>query len=90
MSLTWLLERVRRPGVPSLRTVDALGARLRFRTFDEFIERWVWKCGFLDEYRDVESLAQSVLEGLPAEGVVRVEPSFLRATPRGTAWRRPG
>jgi len=48
MSLTWLLERVRRPGVPSLRTVDALGARLRFRTFDEFIERWVWKCGFLD------------------------------------------
>jgi len=28
-----------------LRTLTELRARLRYRSFDEFIERWVWKCG---------------------------------------------
>jgi len=75
MALPWLLERVRRRegGVASL---EALRARLAFGTFDEFIERWVWKCGFLDRYEDFESLAESVLDALAGLGVVHVEPSI--------------
>jgi adenosine deaminase len=57
-------------------TLEALRGRLAFRTFDEFIERWVWKCGFLDRYEDFESLAETVLTGLAAQGVVHVEPSI--------------
>lgn len=75
MGLAWLLARVqRRAGGPA--TVAELEGRLGFRTFDDFIERWVWKCGFLDRYADFESLAESVLEDLAARGVVHVEPSF--------------
>jgi adenosine deaminase len=75
MGLPWLLARARRrAGGPT--TLAELESRLAFRTFDEFIERWVWKCGFLDRYEDFESLAASVLEALAAEGVVHVEPSF--------------
>ena len=62
MSHPWLLERIRRRPAAGVTTLEALGARLAFRTFDEFIERWVWKCGFLDRYEDFEALAESVLE----------------------------
>ncbi len=75
MALPWLLERVRRRD-PAVATVEALRARLAFRTFGEFIDRWVWKCGFLDRYEDFESLAESVLTDLAAQGVVHVEPSI--------------
>lgn len=76
MAAPWLLERVRRRPAAGVATLEALGARLAFRTFDEFIERWVWKCGFLDRYADFESLAESVLTDLAAQGVVHVEPSI--------------
>jgi adenosine deaminase len=75
MALPWLLERVhRREGAGT--TLETIRARLAFRTFAEFIERWVWKCGFLDRYEDFESLAESVLGGLAEVGVVHVEPSI--------------
>jgi adenosine deaminase len=76
MSHPWLLERVRRRPAAGVATLEALGQRLAFRTFDEFIERWVWKCGFLDRYEDFEALAESVLGELATEGVVHVEPSI--------------
>jgi adenosine deaminase len=76
MSLPWLLERITRRRAPPLATLAELKARLRYRTFAEFIEAWVWKCGFLDRYADFESLAESVLRGLAEDGVVHVEPSF--------------
>jgi adenosine deaminase len=76
MAAPWLLERVRRRPAAGVATLEALRARLAFRTFDEFIERWVWKCGFLDRYEDFESLAESVLADLAAQGVVHVEPSI--------------
>jgi adenosine deaminase len=75
MAIPWLLERVRRRD-PSVTTAEALRARLAFRTFDEFIACWVWKCGFLDRYEDFESLAESVLSDLAAQGVIHVEPSI--------------
>jgi adenosine deaminase len=75
MALPWLLERVLRRPAPPVRTLEGLAARLAFRDFDGFIRAWVWKCGFLDRYGDFESLAESVLTGLAAEGVVHVEPS---------------
>ena len=76
MSHPWLLERIRRRPAAGVTTLEALGQRLAFRTFDEFIERWVWKCGFLDRYEDFEALAESVLGELAAQGVVHVEPSI--------------
>ena len=76
MSLPWLLERVRHRGDAAVRSIDDLRGRLAFRTFDEFIGCWVWKCGFLDRYADFESLAESVLGGLAELGVVHVEPSI--------------
>jgi adenine deaminase len=75
MAIPWLLERVRRRDA-GVTTPEALRARLAFRTFGDFIERWVWKCGFLDRYEDFESLAESVLTDLAAQGVVHVEPSI--------------
>ena len=75
MAIPWLLERVRRRDA-GVTTPEALRARLAFRTFGEFIERWVWKCGFLDRYEDFESLAESTLSDLAAQGVVHVEPSI--------------
>jgi adenosine deaminase len=75
MAIPWLLERVRRRD-PGVTTPEALRARLAFRTFDEFLACWVWKCGFLDRYEDFESLAESVLTDLAAQGVVHVEPSI--------------
>jgi adenosine deaminase len=75
MALPWLLERVRRRDGAGV-TLEMLRARLAFRTFGEFIECWVWKCGFLDRYADFESLAESVLRGLAEVGVVHVEPSI--------------
>jgi adenosine deaminase len=79
MSLAWLLPRVRRRRDAAVRTLAELEARLAYRSFEEFIERWVWKCGFLDRYEDFESLAESVLEDLAAQGVAHVEPSFSPA-----------
>jgi adenosine deaminase len=76
MSLPWLLERVQRRGASGIGSVAELRDRLAFRTFDEFIGCWVWKCGFLDRYADFESLAESVLADLAAQGVVHVEPSI--------------
>jgi adenosine deaminase len=76
MAVPWLLERVRRRPAAGMATLEALREHLAFRTFDEFIERWVWKCGFLDRYEDFESLAESVLTDLAAQGVVHVEPSI--------------
>ena len=76
MSHAWLLERTRRRPAGAVTTLEDLRARLTFRTFDEFIGCWVWKCGFLDRYEDFESLAESVLAGLAADGVVHVEPSI--------------
>jgi adenosine deaminase len=76
MALPWLLERVRRRPGAAVASLAALRERLAFRTFDEFIERWVWKCGFLDRYEDFEHLAESVLADLAALGVVHVEPSI--------------
>jgi adenosine deaminase len=76
MSLPWLLERIGRVPDPPCRTLGELEARLRYRDFAEFIERWVWKCAFLDRYADFESLAESVLGDLAAQGVVHAEPFF--------------
>jgi adenosine deaminase len=76
MAVPWLLDRVGRRPDAGVATLEALRARLAFRTFDEFIERWVWKCGFLDRYEDFESLAESVLGDLAQLGVVHVEPSI--------------
>ena len=76
MSLPWLLERIGRVPDPPCRTLAELEARLSYRSFAEFIERWVWKCGFLDRYADFDSLAESVLRDLAAQGVVHVEPFF--------------
>ena len=61
---------------PGRRREGELESRLRYRSFAEFIEAWVWKCGFLDRYADFESLAESVLRGLAEIGVVHVEPTF--------------
>jgi adenosine deaminase len=75
MPRAWLLERVRRRDA-SIGSLADLDARLAFDTFAEFIERWGWKCGFLDRYADFESLAESVLTDLADHGVVHVEPFF--------------
>src|SRR5262249_35749614 len=74
MAIPWLLERVRRRD-PEV-SLEALRTRLALRTFGEFIDRWVWKCGFPDRYEDLEPLADSVRTDPAAQGVVHVEPSI--------------
>jgi adenosine deaminase len=58
------------PGVPSL---DALPGRFVYRDFPDFIDRWIWKHGFLREAEDVELIAAAVAAELVRQRIVYAE-----------------
>jgi adenosine deaminase len=58
------------PGVP---TLDALPGRFVYRDFPDFIDRWVWKQGFLREAEDLELIAAAVAGELARQRIVYAE-----------------
>jgi len=60
-------------GHPDVPTVEALGARFRYRDFTHFIDTWVWKNQFLREYEDFTFVAAEVARDLASQNVVYAE-----------------
>jgi adenosine deaminase len=72
--LETLLGFIQRAGSePGIRTVDDLRQRLAYRDFQNFLETWVWKNGFVAEEEDFRTMAYEVLRDLAADNVRHVE-----------------
>ena len=61
------------PAVPSRR---ALIDHLRYTSFPDFIDTWVWMTGFIRSYDDFTRLAEDVAAGLARQNIVYAEASF--------------
>ncbi|MBN2380617.1 adenosine deaminase [candidate division WOR-3 bacterium] len=65
---------IRKKGTePSIRTLEDLRARLRYRDFHHFIETWIWKNSFITESSDFEEIAYQVLHSLKEQNVKYIE-----------------
>ena len=71
-------------GDPRVPTQEALAGHFVYRDFPEFIDKWVWKQGFLREVADLELIAAAVAADLARQNTVYAEvfftPSDLRHT----------
>lgn len=61
------------PRVPSL---EALPAQFVYRDFPDFIDRWIWKHGFIREPEDLELIGAAVADELARQNVVYAEGFF--------------
>jgi adenosine deaminase len=68
----------------SLKTVDDLRRKLRFRDFPHFIELWTWMTTLVKEESDFEEIAYRVLRELSRQNVKYVEASYSP----GDYWRQ--
>jgi adenosine deaminase len=66
----------RHGGDPSVPSAAALAGRFRYRDFPDFIDRWVWKQGFLRDAADLEIVAEAVAADLVRQRVVYAEVFF--------------
>jgi adenosine deaminase len=60
-------------GDPTVPGLDALPAVFRYRDFPDFIDRWLWKQGFLREADDFELIGKAVARELVRERIVYAE-----------------
>jgi adenosine deaminase len=60
-------------GDPAVPTLQALAERFRYKTFEQFIDTWVWKNSFLRSYEDFELVAEAVARQWASERIVYVE-----------------
>lgn len=75
--LETLFRLVRRSGrEPSIRTLEDLSAKLRYTSFEHFIELWTWKNTFIQDETDFEDIAYEVLRGLSDQNVRHVEATY--------------
>lgn len=63
-------------GDPDVPTRAALVHRLTYTSFAQFIETWVWMCGFVRSYEDFEHIATGVAAELARQHIVYAEASF--------------
>ena len=61
------------PAVPSL---EALPAQFVYRDFPDFIDRWIWKHGFIREPEDFELIGRAVAGELLRQRIVYAEAFF--------------
>ena len=71
----WELIR-RHGGDPLAPGPEALPALFRYRDFPDFIDRWVWKQGFLRDAADFEIVGAAVAAGLERQRIVYAEALF--------------
>jgi adenosine deaminase len=57
-------------------TVDDLPAQFVYRDFPDFIDRWVWKQGFLRDAADIETVGAGVAAELARQRIVYAEALF--------------
>ena len=63
-------------GDPKVSNLTALTDRFNYRSFQHFIETWIWKNGFLREYEDFEFVAEAVATRLFEQNVIYAEIFF--------------
>jgi adenosine deaminase len=63
-------------GDPSVPDVAALADRFQYKSFPQFIERWIWKNQFLREYEDFAYIAESVARDLARQRILYAEMFF--------------
>ncbi|MFH1313300.1 MAG: adenosine deaminase, partial [Candidatus Eisenbacteria bacterium] len=69
-----LLGQIKRSGrEPSIKTVDDLRERLKYKDFPEFIRIWTWKTTFVKEEQDFAEIAYRALEWFSTQNVKYVE-----------------
>jgi adenosine deaminase len=71
-------------GDPAVPTPESLAAVFRYRDFPDFIDRWIWKQGFLREFDDLALIAAAVASDLARQRIFYSEvfysPSDLPAS----------
>jgi adenosine deaminase len=63
-------------GDPAVPTPDSLVTRLRYTSFANFIDAWVWMTGFVRSYEDFEHIASGVAAALARQHITYAEASF--------------
>ncbi len=63
-------------GDSSIPSLQALAAKFDFRDFPHFIETWVWKNQFLQEYEDFTFISEAVARDLVNQNVLYAEVIF--------------
>jgi adenosine deaminase len=75
--LQTLFRLIRRSGrEPSIKTVEDLSDKLRYTSFEHFIELWTWKNTFIRDESDFEDIAYTVLRDLNEQNVKYVEATY--------------
>jgi adenosine deaminase len=59
-----------------VRSLCDLEARFRYQDFDQFLEVWSWKNGFLRQYEDFTFIAQAVARDLASQRILYAEAFF--------------
>jgi adenosine deaminase len=63
-------------GDPEVQDIDALVRKFEYRDFPHFIETWMWKNNFLQEYEDFSLIAEAVARDLKNQNLRYVEAFF--------------
>jgi adenosine deaminase len=63
-------------GDPSAPDVAALADRFQYKSFPQFIERWIWKNQFLREYEDFAYIAENVARDFARQRILYAEMFF--------------
>lgn len=66
-------------GDPTVPDLAALPGRFVYRDFPDFIDRWIWKQGFLREAADYELIGAAVARDLAAQRIVYAEAFYSPA-----------
>jgi adenosine deaminase len=66
----------RHGGDPRVPAIDDLPAQFVYRDFPDFIDRWVWKQGFLRDAADIEAVGAAVAADLARQRIVYAEALF--------------
>ena len=73
-TLWQLIER--HGGDPTVPSAGDLPARFVYRDFPDFIDRWIWKHGFIREPADFELIGRAVASELARQRIVYAEAFF--------------
>lgn len=60
-------------------SIEELAEKFRFRNFDDFLSRWVWKNTFIKDEHDFETIAYDMIADLSRQNVRHVESFYSPA-----------
>ena len=63
-------------GDPAVPNYGALNSRFEYRNFTQFLEKWIWKNGYLREYEDFTLISEAVAKDLASQNIHYAEAFF--------------